>query len=143
MQIDQPDIEQQNRARKLDIVLKLIDARLRSRFDVLEAIACPDVVVRIIGDKAVSRFAGTFKGRVAARSILEALSIEFDYVKFETDYIMVDGDQVALRWHGDLRHRGTNAQGQFEGFIHIVFRGELVAEYAAYIDMASLAKLSD
>ena len=131
------------RAQRLDLIMKLMEARIQARFDVLEVIALPDVVVRIIGDSAFSPFAGTFKGRQAARAALERLSVEFEYTQVNVEYIMVDGDQVALRWRGELRNRGTSARGEFEGFLHIVFRDDLVSEYVAYVDTAALARLAD
>ncbi|MBM3607259.1 MAG: nuclear transport factor 2 family protein [Alphaproteobacteria bacterium] len=139
--ISQPAVDD-NRPRKLAIVTQLMEARLRARFDVLEAIAIDDVTVRILGDRVFSPFAGSYHGKPSARAALERLSIEFEYLNVKTEYVMVDGDQVGLRWRGILRNRGTSAQGEFEGFVHIVFSGDRVKEYVAYIDTAALARLA-
>lgn len=143
MTSDVLDAGQDNRRRKQELILKLMDARLRARFDVLESIAAADILVKIAGDRVFSPFAGTYRSKEAARRALERLSIEFEYLKVSTDYMMIDGDQAGLRWHGVLRNRGTSAQAEFEGFVHIVFENDLVKEYVAFIDTAALARLAD
>ena len=120
-----------------------MDARLRARFDLLEAIATDDVLVKISGDRVFSPFAGTYRGKESARRALERLSIEFEYTKVTTDYLMIDGDQAGLRWHGVLPNRGTSAQAEFEGFVHIVFENNLVKEYVAFLDTAAVARLAE
>ena len=123
--------------------MKLAEARLRGQFEVLESIATEDIVVRLVGNRALSPFAGTFKGKRAGRSALENLSIEFEYRDVKMDHLMIDGDQVGMRWSGTLKNRGTSAQAHFEGFVHVIFRDGLVAEYAAFLDTAAMAYLAD
>jgi ketosteroid isomerase-like protein len=124
-------------------IMQLADARLKGQFDILESIATDDVVVKVVGNRALSPFAGTFRGKAAGRGVLEALSIEFEYKDVRLDHIMIDNNQVGMRWSGTLRNRGTSAQAHFEGFIHVIFRGELVCEYAAFMDTAAIAQLAD
>ena len=131
------------REKLLTRVMQLADARLRGQFDILEAIATDDVVVKLVGNRALSPFAGIFKGKAAARSALENLSIEFEYRDVRMDHLMIDGDQVGMRWSGTLRNRGTSAQADFEGFVHVIFRNEKVCEYAAFLDTAAMAHLAD
>lgn len=135
---------QANRRDKLfSLIMQLADARLRGQFEVLEAIATDDVVVKLVGNRALSPFAGNYRGKAAGRAVLESLSIEFEYRDVKLDHIMIDNDQVGMRWSGILRNRGTSAQAHFEGFIHVIFRGELICEYAAFMDTAAIAQLAD
>jgi len=127
----------------LAVIMKLAEARVQARYDVLEASATEDIVVTINGNRLFTPFAGKFHGIPAARSALERLSIEFDYRNVEMKHIMIDGDQVGMRWRGVLRNRGTSAQDEFEGFLHLSFRDGKVCEYAAFVDTAALARLAD
>ncbi len=133
----------EKRAELLALVIKLSEARIRGQFEILESVATEDVVVRLVGNRALSPFAGVFRGVKAARAALENLSIEFEYRDMKLDHLMIDGDQVGMRWTGILRNRGTSAQAQFEGFVHIIFRDDLICEYAAFIDTAGMAYLAD
>lgn len=135
--------EKSNREKLLALVLQLAQARLLGQFEVLESIATDDVVVKLVGNRALSPFAGTFIGKAAGRSALENLSIEFEYRDVKMEHVMVDGDQVGMRWSGKLRNRGTSAQAHFEGFVRVIFRDQLVREYAAFIDTAAMAQLAD
>lgn len=123
--------------------MQLAEARVRGQFEILEKIATDDVVVKIVGNRALSPFAGVYRGKAAGRAVLENLSIEFEYRDLQMRHIMIDNDQVGMRWTGVLRNRGTSAQANFEGFIHVIFRDELVCEYAAFMDTAALAQLTD
>lgn len=118
-------------------------ARAVNDFDYLESMCTADVVFRVVGDRAFSPFVGTYIGREAARKVLENISVEFVYHDLTMTHIMVDGDQVGLRWTGNMRNRGTGASAEFEGFIHLVFEGDLVREYAAFVDTARMASLMD
>ncbi len=133
----------EKRSRLLALVMKMSEARIRGQFEILESVATEDVVVRLVGNRALSPFAGVFNGVQAARASLENLSIEFEYRNMKLDHLMIDGNQVGMRWSGTLRNRGTSAQALFEGFVHIIFRGDLICEYTAFIDTAGMAHLAD
>ena len=133
----------EKREKLLAIIMQLVDARLRGQFEILEAIAADDVIVKLVGNRALTPFAGTFRGKSACRTALENLSIEFEYRDVRLEHMLIDGDQAGMRWSGTLRNRGTSAQANFEGFIHIIFVNELITEYVAFIDTAAMAYLAD
>ena len=117
-------------------------ARMSGDFDFLESICTPDVVLRLVGDKAEIPNTGVYEGMQAARQAMERVHVEFSFHDMKPEYIMVDGDQIGIRWKGILRNRGTGASANFEGFTHLIFDGDKIKEYFALVDTGSMSRLA-
>jgi hypothetical protein len=130
------------RAARIALVERIMVARVIGDFDYLESVSTSDIVVKLIGDTALLPYCGERRGRKEARQALEQTHIEFSFHDMKIDHIMIDGDQVGLRWTGVLRNRGTGASGKFEGFTHLIFRDNLICEYFTLVDTASMSRLS-
>lgn len=130
-----------SRAERVALVERILMARVMGDFDYLESVSTPDIVVKLIGDVAIFPYCGTVQGKPDARKALEQVYIDFKFENMKIIHIMIDGDHVGFRWEGVLRHRGTGACGDFEGFTHLIFENNLIKEYYTLVDTASLSKL--
>lgn len=137
------DSQSSFRAERLALIERIMLARVAGDFDYLESVSAPDVVVKLIGDRALIPYAGVYRGVKEARRALEAVHIEFIFLNMKPEYVMVDGEQVGIRWTGIIRSRGTGASAPFEGFTHLIFENNLLKEYFALVDTASISKLSN
>ena len=135
-------IVEDSRAARAALVERILLARVMGDFDFLESISAPDIVVKLIGDRALFAYCGEYHGRKDARQALEQAYIEFSFHNMNIDHMLIEGDQVVMRWSGVLRNRGTGARGHFEGFTHLIFEDGLVKEYYALVDTASMGKLA-
>ncbi len=130
------------RSQRLALVERIMLARVTGDFDYLESISAPDIVVKLVGDKALIPDAGLYRSVKEARRALENVNIEITFHNMKQEYIMLDGEQVGIRWTGTLRNRGTGASAEFEGFTHLVFENGLIKEYFALVDTASMSALA-
>lgn len=117
-------------------------ARVNGDFDYLESISCDNIVVQLIGNKVIIPYCGVHEGKKAARHALEQVHVNVSFHNLNLDHIMIDGDQVGLRWSGVLRSRGTGASGFFQGFTHLIFENGLIKEYFALVDTATMNELA-
>ncbi|MGD9713737.1 MAG: nuclear transport factor 2 family protein [Beijerinckiaceae bacterium] len=127
---------------RIALVERILAARVAGDFDYLQSMSAPDIVVTLMGDRSIIPNCGVFHGVAEAREALERVFIEFSFHDMKITHIMVDGEQVGLRWKGILRNRGTGASGQFEGFAHLIFQGGKIREYFSLVDTAAMSRLS-
>lgn len=118
-------------------------ARVTGNFDYLESICTPDVRIKLVGDKEHIPYAGEYCGVHLVRQVLEQAHVDFSYHNMRPDHILVDGDEVAIRWTGTLRNRGTGASADFEGFTHLIFENDRIKEYFALVDTSAMNRLMD
>jgi len=74
---------------------------------------------------------------------IRRIDVHFEFLDMEDRTCIVDGDNVAIRWTGRWRNRGSGNSVDLEGFAHLVFEGDLVKEYTTFLDTAGLARLAD
>ena len=106
----------------------------------LDAFCTADVELHLIGDPAAIPFARSHYGLEAARTLVEQIDMEFEYLSFDIRNVLIDGDRAALQWGADVRHRGTSASGHIECFNHVVFRGDRIAAVTQFFDTAETAR---
>jgi ketosteroid isomerase-like protein len=99
-----------------------------------------DCVFEMIGDPAAVPFARLHRGKAAVLDLVRLIDMEFEFLSFAIVRIIVDGDSAAVEWHGDIRHRGTSAQGFYEAFDHVVFDGLLIKSYTEFFDTAGASR---
>ncbi|MBM6754901.1 nuclear transport factor 2 family protein, partial [Lactobacillus alvi] len=54
---------------------------------------------------------------------------------------IIDGPEVALRWHANLRNRGTGEPGEMSVFDHIVVQNGLITSYTEFLDTECFRRL--
>ena len=124
------------------LIRTLFDARMSRDVERSRPYLAPDIVYRMVGHRSYSPFSGEFRGPDAVIKGVRELNIEFEYQEMKIDRILIDGDNVAIRWHGRWRNRGTGASADFEGFAHLVFKDGKVAEYTNFVDTALAANIA-
>jgi ketosteroid isomerase-like protein len=95
-----------------------------------------DCELHFIGDPTAIPFARIHRGLEAARALTDRIDMEFEFLSFQIERVLVDGDHAAVHWSAHVRHRGTNARGMIESFDHIVFRGDQILTVTKFFDTA-------
>lgn len=88
-------IEEDNKA----IIRRFYDVYNTGREDILNEIIASDYLDYGAGEPT--------KGLEAAQGNVRALSSGFDQMHFAIDALIAEGDAVAARWAGSMRHSGT------------------------------------
>jgi len=134
---------EENRSEKLKLLAQLLNDRLSGEYGRLASALTDDVVYRVVGDRLTCPFAGTAVGIRAMLDAIRRIDVHFEFLDMEDRTCIVDGDNVAIRWTGRWRNRGSGNSVDLEGFAHLVFEGDLVKEYTTFLDTAGLARLAD
>ena len=125
-----------------EFVKILFEGRFDRDLNGLRRFLAPDVVYRMVGHRTHSPFSGAFRGPDAVINGVQTLNIEFEFAGMTIDRILIDGNDVGVRWHGRWRNRGTNAAANFEGFAHLEIIDGKVKSYTNFVDTALVADIS-
>ncbi len=131
-----------DRARIAALIKVLFEARFDRDLVALKRYLSPDMVYRMVGHRIYSPFSGEFKGPDAVVAGVQNMNIEFEFSNMSIDRMLIDGNDVGVRWHGRWRNRGTNASATFEGFAHLEIENGLVKSYTNFVDTALVANIS-
>ncbi len=133
-----------DRERVIALINILFKARFARDLEQFRPYLAPDMVYRMVGQRYHSPFSGEFHGPDAVLNGVHNMNIEFEFENMTLDKIIFDsnGNDVAVRWHGRWKNRGTNAAADFEGFAHLVFENGLVKAYTNFVDTALVANIS-
>lgn len=99
-----------------------------------------DCELHFIGDPTAISFARIHRGLDAARALTDKIDVEFEFLSFQIERALVDGNRAAVHWSAHVRHHGTNARGMIESFDHIVFRGDRIVTVTKFFDTAQTAQ---
>jgi ketosteroid isomerase-like protein len=100
----------------------------------------PDTELCLLGDPAAIPFARHLKGIKAVRDLANQVDMEFEITSREVLHVIVEGNQAAVRWVAELRHRGTSARGRIETFDHTIFRDGKIASNTRFFDTAGMVR---
>lgn len=131
-----------DRERFVAMIKILFKARFARDLEEVRPFLAPDIVYRMVGKRGQSPFAGEFRGPDAVLTGVHNMNIEFEFYDMSLDKILIDGNDVGVRWHGRWKNRGTNAAADFEGFAHLEFENGLVKSYTNFVDTALVADIS-
>jgi ketosteroid isomerase-like protein len=106
----------------------------------LEGRFADDCELHFIGDPTAIPFARVHRGLDAARALTDRIDLEFEFLSFQIERLLVDGDRAAVHWTAHLRHPGTSARGMIESFDHIVFRDDKIVTVTKFFDTAQTAQ---
>jgi ketosteroid isomerase-like protein len=99
-----------------------------------------DCELNFIGDPAAISFARMQRGLDAARALTDKVDTEFEFLSFQIEHVLVDGNRAAAHCSAHVRHRGTNARGMIESFDYIVFRDDQIVTVTKFFDTAQTAQ---
>jgi ketosteroid isomerase-like protein len=126
--------------RTREFVRSLWRDRLLSGAATVPQYYAPDATLVLISDPAVVPFARRREGHAAIAALRREVDIEFEFVDFEVNKILVDGDRAAAHWHATLRHRGTSALAFVEVLDHMVLRNGLIQHFTQFLDTAAVGR---
>ena len=130
-----------NRAAKIMRMRELVSYRLRGQLDELMQNFAEDSEMYMGGGTQFSSISGRYHGRVEIRQKMEFMQDLFSQVTLEVVDLLVEGDDVAIRWKCKPRKAMTESSGWLEGMTVVKFRNDLVTYYGNYVDTAALQKL--
>jgi ketosteroid isomerase-like protein len=99
-----------------------------------------DCELHFIGDPTAISFARIHRGLDEARALTDKMDMEFEFLSFHIERILVDGDRAGVHWSAHVRHRGTNARGMIESFDHVVFREDRMVSVTKFFDTAQAVR---
>jgi ketosteroid isomerase-like protein len=103
--------------------------------------AADDVHFRILGGPPSLPGPWAFDGKPNVIEAVRAIDTNLEFLSFEIVDLILDGQEVALRWHARLRNRGTGVLGDLAVFDHIVLRDGLIARYEEFLDTDGFRRL--
>ena len=130
-----------NRAVKIMRMRELVGYRLRGQLDALMQSFAEDSEMYMGGGTQFSSISGRYHGRAEIRQKMESMQDLFAQVMLEVVDLLVEGDDVAIRWKCKPRDDTAEPGGWLEGMTVVKFRDDLVIYYGNYVDTAALQKL--
>jgi ketosteroid isomerase-like protein len=100
----------------------------------------PDIVFRILGGAGRPQPC-IFNGREAVLEAVRNIDMNLEFRSFEIIDLIVDGNEVALRWLASLRHRGTGVVGDLAVFELIKIERALITSYTSFLDTDGFHRL--
>ncbi len=130
-----------NRAAKIMRMRELVGYRLRGQLDELMQSFSVDSEMYMGGGTQFSSISGRYQGRAEIREKMESMQDLFTQITLEVVDLLVEGDDVAIRWKCKPRNQPAEPKGWLEGMTVVKFRDDLVTYYGNYVDTAALQKL--
>ncbi len=116
---------------------------LRSKGDVEAMLdwTAPDFSYRPLGEWSKPPSVPDQCDRRAFGEALRLFNIEYEVLESEIHELLIDGDQVAVHRTARTRNRGAGVTVNIDAWDVFRFRDNVVVEFAAYLDTATLIKL--
>jgi ketosteroid isomerase-like protein len=133
----------ENREAKIQSMRRLVGLRLRGQLDELMQNFASDCEMYMSGSTQFSSLSGRYSGREEIRDKMESTNDLFSMVTLEVVDLLVEGDDVAIRWKCKPKRQAPEASGWLEGMTVVKFKNDLVTYYGNYVDTAALQQLFD
>jgi len=130
-----------NRAAKIMRMRELVGLRLRGRLEELMQNFSEDCEMYMGGGTQFSAISGRYHGRDEVRQKMEFMQKLFMQITLEVVDLLVEGDDVAIRWKCKSRNQPAEPTSWLEGMTVVKFRDNLVVYYGNYVDTAALQEL--
>jgi len=115
--------------------------RLRDSRAALTRYCSEDAVLRLVGISLRMGGPRLYEGRAAIIEALATVDVNLEFLSFSILDMIVDGNDIGLRWQASVRNRGTGVDCDFVVFDHIVLRGGEITSYTQFFDTEAFAKL--
>jgi ketosteroid isomerase-like protein len=132
-----------NRELKIERLKQVAVLRFTGRIDALMEHFAEDCEMFVAGGPQFNPLSGRCHGREEVRTKLQSLHAVFDFLDLEFISIIVENDDVAIRWKCQPRRQKAGPGEWLEGMSVVHFRGELITYYGNFLDTAVLARLID
>ena len=99
---------------------------------------CLQDVYKMSGNWSRLRYVSDHCNRETFAESLRLVNIEYEELGSEIHDLLIDGDRVAVHRTIRMRNRGAGAAVNLDEWDCFRFRERLVAEFAAYVDVARL-----
>ncbi len=108
--------------------------RLENSAAALRRYTSDDVHFRILGGPPSLPGPWVFNGRAEVIQAIGVIDTNLEFLNFDIFDMIIEGPEVALRWHATFRNRGTGEPGDMSVFDHIVVRNGLITSYTEFLD---------
>jgi ketosteroid isomerase-like protein len=115
--------------------------RLENSTAALRRYTSDDVHFRILGGPPSLPGPWIFDGQEQVIQALGVIDTNLEFLNFDILDMIIDGPEVALRWHATFRNRGTGEPGDMSVFDHIVVRNGLISSYTEFLDTECFRRL--
>lgn len=129
------------RADLADMVRKLFDLRAKGDVEGILEWFAPDFTYKACGEWTRPPYVPCQCDRETFAQSLRLVNVEYEELGSEIHELLIDGDRVAVHRTIRMRNRGAGAAVDLDEWDCFRFRERLVAEFAAYVDLAKLEKL--
>jgi ketosteroid isomerase-like protein len=129
------------RIQKLQRLRNLAMLRFSGRLDDLMSHISTDCELYVVGGSQFSPFSGRFHGHDEIRRQMERVNILLGFIALEFISIIVENDDVAIRWRCRARNQSSASGEWLEGMSVVHFRDGLITYYGNFLDTAALARL--
>jgi ketosteroid isomerase-like protein len=108
--------------------------RLENSAAALRRYTSDDVHFRILGGPPSLPGPWIFDGQEQVIQAVGVIDTNLEFLNFDILDMIIEGSEVALRWHATFRNRGTGEPGDMSVFDHIVIRNGLITSYTEFLD---------
>jgi ketosteroid isomerase-like protein len=115
--------------------------RLRDSKAALTRYCAEDAVLRLVGISVRMGGPKLYKGREAIIEAIATIDLNLEFLSFSILDMIIDGNDIGLRWQASVRNRGTGIDRDFVVFDHIVLRGGEIISYTQFFDTQAFTKL--
>lgn len=129
------------RADLADAVRKLFDLRAKGDIEAILKWFAPDFIYEMRGDWSRPPYVPRQGDRDAFAESLRLVNVEYEELGSEIHEFLIDGDRVAVHRTIRMRNRGAGPAVDLDEWDCFRFHERLVAEFAAYVDVAKLDAL--
>jgi ketosteroid isomerase-like protein len=129
------------RAELADTVRKLFDLRAKGDVEAILKWFAPDFIYKACGEWTRPPYVPRQCDRETFAESLRLVNVEFEELGSEIHELLIDGDRVAVHRTIRMRNRGAGAAVNLDEWDIFRFRERLVAQFAAYVDLAKLGGL--
>ena len=124
------------RAERIAQIREITDLRFSGRLDELMERFSPDCEMNLGDGTRVNPLSGRYRGRDEVSEKLRSLDAIFDRIQLEIVSIIVEKDDVAVRWKCQARNENVQTADWLEGMSVLQFRDGLIAYYGNFLDTA-------
>jgi ketosteroid isomerase-like protein len=115
--------------------------RLENSAAALRRYTSDDVHFRILGGPSSLPGPWVFNGRAEVIQAIGVIDTNLEFLHFDILDMIIEGPEVALRWHATFRNRGTGEPGDMSVFDHIVVQNGLITSYTEFLDTECFRRL--
>jgi ketosteroid isomerase-like protein len=116
------------------LVRRMWDMRLLDATAAINSCCAPGVTFRVLGSASPDGHPTVFEGRETVINAVRGIDVNLAFESFHIVDLLVDGPDVALRWHAVLRNRGTGVVGELSVFDHIQIEAGQIVAYTEFLD---------